>query len=255
MALPSPPRFVPGPAARAEAAVALAHLRLPDGFAFTGSTALWLYGHGPVPVRVEAGVPYAVEPVDLPGVRVRRVAPSTLRRPVSRSGHPLVGFEVAVVQAAAGLAAEDVHRLVDAVLLDRRTTSTRLLASCRRGLRGSAGVRQALGARSQDGADARQRLLVRALRAAGVHLRTEVRLESAAGAVAYLDGLHEPSRRALEVDGASTHGTAEQQLVDRRRDRWVLHEHGIETVRVAVREVDAGLDALVAELVPMFPGR
>lgn len=222
-------------------------------FAFLGRTALWRYGVLPPPSVVEVGVPSTRGLTVHPPVLGRRVAPGLLERCLWREGVPLVRLEVAVVQSAADLPLGELRRVVESLLRERRTTSARLLAMCRRGVAGSTALRGVLHELQDGDLELQQRRLRRALQAAGVvGLESEVRLVSRGGATCYLDLLHRPSHRAVETDGSGTHGTAEQQLVDRRRDRWVLLDHGIVTTRVTASEVREGLPDLVAELLPLF---
>ncbi|MEO6204259.1 MAG: hypothetical protein ABIO67_02590 [Mycobacteriales bacterium] len=96
------------------------------------------------------------------------------------------------------------------------------------------------------------RRLRAALVAAGVAgLRSEVRLASAGGGSCYLDLLHDPSCKALELDGGY-HDLPAQRRVDRHRDRWIRREHNIEVIRVADEEVRRDLPGLVVELLPHF---
>ena len=86
-------------------------------------------------------------------------------------------------------------------------------------------------------------------------LEVEVGLTSSSGASCWLDLLHRPTMRAVATDGAASHGTAQQQLTERRRDRWVLLEHGISTTRVTAGEVRRHLPRLVRELLPLSGDR
>lgn len=228
-----------------------------DGeWAFLSDVGLWLQGAPVEPERVEVGVPFDRLLRLRDPARCRRVSEGVLAGLRMRDGSPVVRLEVAAVQWCVDRSPADAVRLVEDLLRQRLTTGSRLRDACTRGLEGSELMRRALSETGGKATELRQRRLVRALRERGVQgLRTEYRLESSTSAVAYLDVLHLASRRALEVDGAATHGTAEQQLVDRRRDRWVLAEHGIETVRIAVREIDADLAAVVEEVMPMLVAR
>ena len=223
--------------------------------ALLGEAALWAHRQGPLPDRVEVGV------VDTRGVALwppavgRRVAADTLARIVVRRDLPVVPLELAVVQCCAQRGPVAGLALVERVLRRRATTPRHLREACRRGLEGSASVRAAL--RVLDGGDleTQKRRLRQALVSAGVEgLRGEVKLTSSTGTTCYLDLLHEESRKAVEVDGGY-HELAAQRAVDRRRDRWVLRDHGIEVIRVADEEVRRSLAQVVDELVPILrPG-
>lgn len=237
-------------------AAALVHavsLSTEPPYAFLGATALWLHGVLPAPDVVEVGVPSARGLTVHSPVVGRRVASGLLDRAVVRGGRPLVRLEVALVQAAAQLVRADLLRVVEETLRSRRTTAARLLAECRRGVAGSSALRHVLAELADGDLELQQRRLRKALQAAGVTgLEVEVALSSRHGATCWLDLLHRPTMRAFETDGAASHGTALQQLTDRRRDRWVLLEHGISTTRVTAGEVRTRLPSLVLELLPLF---
>lgn len=249
------PRVLAAPTQPLDAAalVRAVSLSLTPPYAFLGPTALWLHGAGPRPEVVEVGVPADRGITVHPPVRGRRLAPALLETVVVRSGVPLVGLEVAVVQSAAVLRPDVLLRLVEDLVRARRTSPARLLDACGRGVGGSRALRAVIGELADGDLEQHQRRLRRALEAAGVRgLESEVRLVSASGASCWLDLLHRGRRRAVEVDGAWTHGSRAQQVVDRRRDRWVLLEHGIDTTRVAAVEVRDRLPQLVRELLPLL---
>ena len=221
-------------------------------FALLSGAALWAHGHGPLPTCVEVGVVDTRGLAVRPPVVPRRLAPATLATIVVRQGLPVVSLEVAVVQLAATRSDAEVLTLVERLLRTRATTPARLRDVCRRGLAGSRAVRAALVAVDGGDLEFQKRRVRAALAAAGVAgLRSEVRLVSAAGGSCYLDLLHEPSRKALEIDGGY-HDLPTQRSVDRRRDRWVQREYGIEVIRVADEEARRDLAALVAELLPQL---
>ncbi len=227
-------------------------LSSPVRCALLSQAALWAHGHGPPPQRVEVGV------IDLHGLSVappavaRRVSAGTLAQSVVRRDLPVVALETAVVQCCAELPDALALALVEQLLRERATTPDRLRAACRRGFAGSRAVRAALQALGGGDLAVQQRRLRAALEAAGVtHLRTEARLVSASGASCYLDLLHEPSRKAIEIDGRY-HDLPMQRRVDRRKDRWVRRDHGIEIIRVADEEVRRDLPGVVTELLPQL---
>jgi very-short-patch-repair endonuclease len=91
--------------------------------------------------------------------------------------------------------------------------------------------------------------LKRALERRGVPgLACEVRFTSEQGALCYGDLWCPAAQVLLEVDGFLTHAVRERFRADRRRDRWMAAQHGVTTLRVDVREVFEGLDALADEL-------
>ena len=227
-------------------------LAVPEPFALLSAAALWAHGQGPEPDIVEVGVELT-RGLTLNGpVLARRLAPATLRQIVVRRGLPVVPLEMAAVQRSRRLTDAEAVTLVERLLRGRATTPDRLRAACRRGLEGSRAVRAALVAVDGGDLELQKRRLRAALVAAGVlGLRSEAHLVSAAGVSCYLDLLHEPSRKALELDGGY-HDLPGQRRVDRRRDRWVRREHGIEVIRVADEEVRRELPAIVDELLPQL---
>jgi hypothetical protein len=222
---------------------------------FAGRAALWLHGAGRAPRTIDVGVRDTRQLVLAPPVRVRRLARSLLRATRTVGGHQVVGLETAVVQSAEDPEV-DVLAVVEDVLRRRATTFDRLLRTCRRGVAGSAALRRALGVVDDGDLELLKRRLRSALVSAGVAgLRSEVPVHSASGAAAYLDLLHEASGNAVEVDGWQTHTERRRFVADRRRDRWVRREHGVDTIRVAADEVRADLPAVVEELMPMLRRR
>lgn len=236
----------------AVALVAAVGLSVTGEYWFAGRTALWLYGAGLAPTTLDVGVRDTRQLVLSRTVRVRRLAPSLLRSTRTLDGHPLVALETAVVQSAES-ADVDVPATVEDVLRRRLTTADRLLRTCRRGVAGSTVLRAALAVVSDGDLEQLTRQLKAALVAAGVRdLASEVAIRSSGGAIAYLDLLHAATRNAVEVDGWQTHSERGRFVADRRRDRWVRHEHGITTIRVAADELRADLAAVVAELLPVL---
>ena len=225
-------------------------------YALVGPTALWWHGVAPAPDVVHVGVPHGTRFRALPPLRVHRLAPSVLRGRRTVRGVEVVALEVAVLQSCAGTPAAEARRLLEVVLRERRTTVPRLRARCRRGLAGSAAVRAGIDELAGTSLDAAVRRLAAALALRGVHgLRTEVRFVSAGGASAYADLLDEASRTVIEVDGYLSHVERQRFLADRRRDRWLLAQHELHTVRVDVQETLDGLDALADELAALLLSR
>lgn len=221
-------------------------------FALLSGAALWAHGQGPLPDLVEVGVVQTRGLSLSPPVVARRVAAATLRQIVVRRDLPVVPLETATVQRCSRLTDTQAVILVERLLRVRATTPDRLRAACRRGLDGSRAVRAALVVVDGGDLELQKRRLRAGLVAAGVQgVRSEVHLVSAGGASCYLDLLHERSRKAVEVDGGY-HDLPGQRRVDRRRDRWVRREHGIEVIRVADEEVRRDLPGLVDELVPQL---
>jgi hypothetical protein len=223
-----------------------------EPFALLSGAALWAHGQGPVPDLVEVGVALTRGLALASPVVPRRLAPTTLRQIVVRRGLPVVPIEMAAVQRCSRLSDAEAMTLVERLLRARATTPDRLRTACARGREGSRAVRAALVAVDGGDLELQKRRLRAGLVAAGIQgLRSEVHLASAAGASCYLDLLHEPSRKALELDGGY-HDLPGQRRIDRRRDRWVAREHGIEVIRVADEEVRRDLDQIVQELVPQL---
>ena len=206
-------------------------------YVLLGDTALWFYGLGPEPARVEVGVRHGTRLAAPEGVRVRRVAPSILRGRRTLAGYSVVALDIAVVQAAAGRPTEEVTELVANVLRLRRTTIPRLRGALRRGVNGSAAVRAAIDELAGQSLDAEVRKLQRALEERGVtELECEVRYVNRAGASCYADLLHRPTMTVVEMDGFASHTDRARFQADRRRDRWMQAEHGVLTLRVVVGE-------------------
>ncbi|MBK5306956.1 MAG: DUF559 domain-containing protein [Frankiaceae bacterium] len=220
--------------------------------ALLSAAALWAHGRGPLPEVVEIGVVETRGITVLAPVIARRLAPDTLATIVVRRGLPVVGLEVAVAQCSANRSDAQVLALIERLLRDRATTPDRLRAVCRRGFAGSRKVRAALVALDGGDLELQKRRLRAALTAAGVvGLRSEVRLVSRTAASCYLDLLHDPTRKAFELDGGY-HELASQRRIDRKRDRWIKRDHSIEVIRIADDEVRSDVDAVVSELLPQL---
>lgn len=224
-------------------------------YALLGRAALWLHGVAdpPQPDQVVVGVPHTSRLRLEPPVVVRRVSEDVLSRVRTRGGCPVVDLEMAVVQTCDRAPLPAVVDLLEPLLRDRRTTVVRMRARCRRGLAGSARVRQACDELVGDSLDAAVRRLKAALEARGVEgLACEVRFVSEDGASCYGDLWCERARTLVEVDGFLSHAVRARFLADRRRDRWMVRDHGVTTVRVDVAETVTSLDALADELAALL---
>lgn len=229
-----------------------AALVVPPPRALLSESALWAHGWGQLPSCIEIGVEDTRGLSVRPPVIGRRVAAATLAGAVVRRGLPVVALETGLVQSCVRLTDAQALLQVERLLRARATTPGRLRAACRRGFEGSRKIRAALDVLGGGDLELQKRRLRAALTAAGViGLRSEVRLVSATGASCYLDLLHDPSRQAIEVDGGY-HDLPGQRSVDRRKDRWVRGEHGIEIVRVADEEVRRDLAGVVLELLALL---
>ena len=220
-------------------------------YAFLGQAALWLLGAAPQPApdQVLVGVPHSTRLRLEPPVRVRRVTDDVLAQVRTRRGCPVVDLEVAVLQAAERQPLLAVVDLLEPLLRERRTTVVRLRERCRRGLGGSAVVRRACDELVGASLDAAVRRLRSALEARGVTgLECEVRFTSEDGASCYGDLWSPAARTLIEVDGFLSHTVRDRFRADRRRDRWMVRDHGVTTLRVDVTEVMDDLDAVAAEL-------
>lgn len=227
-------------------------------YALLGRTALWLYGvlDVPTPEQVVVGVRHTTRLRLEPPVQVRRVSEDVLSRARVRGGYPVVDLEMAVVQACERVPTSVAAELLEPLLRERRTTVVRLRARCRRGLAGSAAVRAACDQLVGASLDRAVRRLKAALETRGVHgLECEVRFVSADGASCYGDLWCAASRTLVEVDGFLTHAVRTRFLADRRRDRWMVRDHGVTTVRVDVAETTTSLDALADELADLLRAR
>lgn len=225
-------------------------------YAFLGRTALWLYDVLEAPDVVEVGVPASTGFAGRKPLRVRRLAAAVLHGSRTVQGCSVVSFEVALIQASEREPAGAVLELIGEALRSRRTAVPRLRGRCIRGLAGSAAVRAAIDqlvGTSLDGAVRRLRV---ALAARGVDgLRTEVRFSSDAGASAYVDLLDEAGATAVEVDGFLSHTERARFRADRRRDRWMLQEHQVLTVRVDAAETVDDLERVADELAALILAR
>jgi hypothetical protein len=227
-------------------------------YAFLSAAALWLLGAGPAPGRddVLVAVPHSSRLRLEPPVRVTRVSPHVLAFVRTRSGCSVVDLEMAVLSACAQLPGPSAAQLLEPLLRERRTTVVRLRARCRRGVSGSAVVRRACDELVGGSLDAAVRRLRRGLEARGVAgLACEVRFTSADGASCYGDLWCEPARTLVEVDGFLTHAVRERFRADRRRDRWMIRDHGVTTLRVDVAELHSGLEAVADELAELLLAR
>lgn len=236
--------------------VAAVHASVQSAYAFLGETALWLYELAEPPDVVQVGVPHATRFRALAPVRVRRVAPAVLRgrRPLS-SGW-VVAVEVAIIQAAARRPPEEVLTLLESVLRDRRTTMPRIRSRLRRGVAGSTAVRAGLDTLAGTSLDAAVRRLKQALEGLGIlGLEPELHFRSSAGTSAYGDLVDERSRTVVEVDGYLTHVERKRFRADRKRDRWLVAQHGYLTLRVDATETVDELDAVAAELADILRRR
>lgn len=219
-------------------------------------SALWRYGLAEPPEVLRLGVRESTRYRVRPPTTVRRVAGHLLEGRRLVAGSWVVALEVALVQAAGVLAHGELRSLVEDVLRRRRTTLPRLRARLRRGLKGSAALRTVLDELVGTSLDGAVRELCAALEARGVTgLRTEVRFVNAAGASAYADVLDEAAATILEVDGFLTHVERQRFRADRRRDRWLHHEHGLLTLRVDVQEVTDALETTADELAAILLAR
>lgn len=228
------------------ASLAVTH---PEGWWLRAASALWVYGVADTPEHLEVGIELSSELVVRPPVTVRRLSPSVLAGSRVVAGSPVVALEVAAIQWAYGRPHADVLRMVEKLLRERRTTAVRLRARLGRGIAGSTAVRRALAELLGGSLDRDVRRLKHALERLGVTgLECEVRFVSASGASAYADLLHRPTMTLVEVDGALDHARLDRFLTDRRRDRWMLRDHGARTLRVDAREVRRDVDALAREL-------
>jgi very-short-patch-repair endonuclease len=229
--------------------VVAARTSIPGVQAFLGRTALWLYGFADEPEVVQVGVPHSTSWARRPPVVVRRVAASVLNGRRTMRNCSVVAFEVALVQASERRSNQDVLELVGEALRSRRTTIPRLRGRCVRGFAGSAAVRAAVDELVGTSLDGAVRRLHGALKDRGINgLRTEVRFTNSAGASAYVDLLDEQSRTAVEVDGFLSHTERQRFRADRRRDRWLVAEHDLLTVRVDAAETMDDLPRVADEL-------
>lgn len=223
--------------------------------AFLGPTALWLHGVAGEPDIVQVGVPHRHRLTLPPPVVTARVSAAVLRGRRVRRGAQVVRLEIAVVQACAGRSPRQAVAMLEQVLRGRRTTAAQVKAVLARGLAGSAAARAALRELSGGSLERQVRVLRAALERCGVTgLQAEARLLGSGGMVAYGDLLHQPTGTLLEVDGFLAHVDRDRFRGDRRRDRWVLAEHGIRTLRVDAAEVEDDLDHVADELAALLHG-
>ena len=240
-----------------QAQLASLQTAFPDGgWHVMGHAALWLYGVRPCPDRLDVGIRLSRRLAVRRPVRCRRVADSVLRRARLVTGVPVVALEVAIIQVCERRPLAEVVRLVEEVVRARRTTVARLRATCRHGFAGSALVRAACDELVGGSMDKAVRLLKLALERRGVvGLAVEVRFENSAGGSAYGDLVHAETDTVIELDGFLSHGLRDQFRADRRRDRWLLGQHGTKTLRFDIQEVFEDVDAVADELMGfLLPG-
>lgn len=233
-----------------QAQLASLQAAFPDGgWHVLGLAALWLYGARPCPNRLEVGIPLMCRLAVRQPVRCRRVADSVLGSPRLVRGIPVVALEVAVIQAGERRPLAEVVWLIEELVRARRTTIARLRARCLRGFAGSAVVRAACDELVGGSMDKAVRLLKAALERRGVvGLEVEVRFENGAGGSAYGDLVHAETGTIIELDGFLIHSLRLRFRADRRRDRWLLGQHRIRTLRFDVQEVFADVEAVADEL-------
>jgi very-short-patch-repair endonuclease len=220
-----------------------------EGWWLRAGSALWAYDVAGPPEDLEVAIELSSELVVRPPVRARRLSPSVLAGTRVVAGSPVVALEIAAIQWAHRRPHTEVVRLIEKLLRERRTTVVRLRSRLGRGIAGSTAVRRALDELLGGSLDRDVRELKRALERLGVTgLECEVRFVSATGASAYADLLHRPTMTLIEVDGVLDHAAPDRFLTDRRRDRWMLRDHGARTLRVDLREVRRDVDALAREL-------
>jgi len=227
-------------------------------YAFLGRAALWLLGAAPPPGadQVLVGVPHTTRLRLQPPVRVRRVTEDVLAHVRTRRGCPVVDLELAVLQSCEGLPPDAAVALLEPLLRERRTTVVRLRERCRRGLGGSAALRRACDELVGGSLDGAVRRLRRALEARGVDgLESEVRFTSEDGASCYGDLWSAAARTLIEVDGFLSHAVRDRFRADRRRDRWMVRDHAVTTLRVDVAEVLDDLGQLADELAAILLAR
>ena len=238
-----------------DVATQLASLKVthPSGWWLRSGSALWVYGVADPPDQVEVAIELTSELVVRAPVVARRLSPRVLAGSRVVDGSPVVALEIAAIQWSYRRPHAEVVRMLEKLLRERRTTVVRLRARIGRGIAGSAAVRRALAELLGGSLDHDVRELRKALERLGVTgLECEVRFVSASGASAYSDLLHRPSMTLIEVDAVLDHAALDRFLADRRRDRWMLRDHGARTLRVDAREVRRDVDALAAELVTLL---
>jgi hypothetical protein len=178
----------------------------------------------------------------------RRLSKQPLRR-MWRGRLPVPQPQVALVQCAAELPRSQVLELVEFAIRNRLTTLARLREVCGRGVRGSVLLQDVVAELSTDGVDRWVRRLLRLLDDVGVpRPELEVPVAEDGRVRAYLDGLWRGLRLALEVDDWESHGARDAQERDRRRDRWLLRDYGITTLRLTPREIRDSPEAVVADI-------
>jgi hypothetical protein len=222
---------------------------------------LWTFSHRtaahllglpvPEPARVEVLLPAAIRDAPLTEVR-RRITKKPPRR-VWCAGHPVTWVADVAVQCASEIERDDLLQMVEFAVRTRRTTLDKLRSACRRGVAGSSNLRDVWAELSSEGIDRWMRRLVRLLTTAGLPKPTlEAPIYDGSLRRALLDGLWEALQLALEVDDWETHGSRDAQERDRRRDRWLLREHGITTVRVTPREIRDSPNDVVRDIVAAY---
>jgi hypothetical protein len=155
----------------------------------------------------------------------------------------------------------DLESVIEQVLHRNMTNVPRLLATGRRlgkmGRDGTTRFARVLGGRPRwmkpKQSDHEVRVLG-ALRAAGVELVPQQRVELLDGTVVHLDGGDPLRRFGVEVDHVTWHGGRLSGQYDKWRDRQ-LHRIGWYAPRVTDEDLDTNFDGVIRELVELYHGR
>lgn len=207
--------------------------------ALRGRSAAWLWGlEGfPMPDRPDIAVAHTVQR-SFDGWSYRRTRPVVMDRVVVRRGLRVLSLEDTIRELAAELSAQDLEALViDMVNRTRRTTASRLLTVCGRGLAGSVALRKAVAACSDRVLSLWERRLLKILRDAGIPVVANYLVIDSDGRRRYLDLAVPEARLAIEVDGYGVHSRRDRFYDDRRRKRALVLRMGWRVVEVTPQDI------------------
>ncbi|HVU74335.1 MAG TPA: type IV toxin-antitoxin system AbiEi family antitoxin domain-containing protein [Mycobacteriales bacterium] len=222
-------------------------LTLQGPWGFAGLTGLAILK---LPVKVEGAPRVAVGPGGVRkrifGITPTRISDDELAGRRRINGHIVLAPAVLIRQAAAEISEDQLTTVVEAAVRRRLVTLADLRAVCGRGKRGSARLSRLLDVLTADGVDRWARVLIRALRKAGLDPEAQFWLT--------FEGRSHPfdvrasSSVVVEVDDWETHGLINTQDKDREQDRWARRA-GLFTLRTTPREVRDRLTVVVRDVV------
>jgi very-short-patch-repair endonuclease len=181
----------------------------------------------------------------LAGVRVRRVSRASFNV-IVRGGWPVTPLEETVRDLAAELPTAALRGLVQALVLERRTTLDRLTRVLGRGHSGSARLRQVVNEMDPRFHSHWEQVLHRALVRAGLAPTAQVALRAPSGRRCYIDLGFPDIKLGIEIDGFLPH--MRRFASDRRRNNDVCLELGWELAHFAIEDLAERLPEVVAQI-------